>query len=314
MTEHLFIVNPAAGKTDRTTFVEKAAKAAKEEWKIDSKITVYRTSCAGDATRFLEEKLKKTAHPVRVYSCGGDGTLNECVKGVYSSGRKDVALGVVPTGSGNDYIRSFGIPESAFRSVRDMMQGEVHLVDLVRVTGEKGPEYVCVNVASAGFDAAVCRRMDSFRRVPLLGGSMAYKMALGRQFVSHLGHRFDVYADGKQVKTPGKDEYLFALVANGKYYGGGFHCSPKSTLTDGKLNLILIESIPRTQFIGLLGPYRKGEYFEKMGKRMVHKTVKTVEFRSPKPMDVNVDGEILSMKNPRFDILPAALPLILPIC
>jgi beta-galactosidase/beta-glucuronidase len=86
------------------------------------------------------------------------------------------------------------------------------------------------------------------------------------------------------------------------------------TLTDGKLNLILIESLPRTQFIGLLGPYRKGEYFEKMGKRMVHKTVKTVEFRSPKPMDVNVDGEILSMKNPRFDVIPAALPLILPIC
>ena len=314
MTEHLFIVNPAAGKSDRTAFVEKAAKTAKEEGKIDGKITVYRTACAGDATRFLEDKLKKTEHSVRVYSCGGDGTLNECVKGIYSSGRGDVALGVVPTGSGNDFIRSFGIPESAFRSVRDMMQGTVQPIDLVLVKGETGPEYVCVNVASAGFDAAVCRRMEGFRRVPLLGGSMAYKMALGRQFVSHLGHRFDVYGDGKRVKTPGKDEYLFAIVANGKYYGGGFHCSPKSSLSDGKLNLILIESIPRMQFFGLLGPYRKGEYFEKIGKRMVHKTAKIVEFRSPKPMDVNLDGEILSIKNPRFEVLPGALQLILPIC
>ena len=313
MTEHLFIVNPAAGKTDRTAFVEKAAKSARESGNADGEITVYRTACAGDATRFLEDKLKKTEHAVRVYSCGGDGTLNECVKGVYTSGKSDVALGVIPTGSGNDFVRSFGIPESSFRSVRDMMQGQVQPIDLIRVTGEKGPEYICVNVASAGFDAAVCRRMENFRRVPMLGGSMAYNMALARQFVSHLGHRFEVYGDGKRMRTPGKDEYLFALVANGKYYGGGFHCSPKSSLSDGKLNLILIEAIPRVQFLGLLGPYRKGEYFEKLGKRMLHKTVKTVEIRADKPLDMNLDGEILSIKNPRLSVLPSALNLILPI-
>ena len=62
--------------------------------------------------------------------------------------------------------------------------------------------------------------MQSFRRIPMMGGSVAYNMALVRQFVSHLGHKFDVYGDGKPMKTPSKDEYLFALVANGEYYGG----------------------------------------------------------------------------------------------
>ncbi len=313
MIHHLFVVNPAAGKTDRTEFIEKAAKAAEESGIAEGGITVYRTACAGDATRFLTDYLKKNSHPVRVYSCGGDGTLNETIQGIYSSGRTDVALGVIPTGSGNDFIRSFGIPESSFRSVRDMLQGNIQPIDLIKVTGETGAEYICVNVASAGFDAAVCRRMETFRRIPLLGGSMAYNMALARQFVSHLGHRFEVYGDGKLMKTPGKDEYLFALVANGKYYGGGFHCSPKSSLSDGKLNLILIESIPRIQFLGLLGPYRKGEYFEKIGKRMLHKTVKTVEIHADHPLDMNLDGEILSIKNPRLTVLPSALRLILPI-
>ena len=114
------------------------------------------------------------------------------------------------------------------------------------------------------------------------------------------------------MKTPGKDENLFALVANGRYYGGGYHCSPESSLSDGLLNLIMIEAIPRTQFPGLLGPYRKGEYFEKMASKMLHKTVKTVEFRADTPLDMNLDGEIISLKDPTLTVIHHAINLILP--
>lgn len=249
---------------------------------------------------------------MRVYACGGDGTLNEVVRGIYASGKQNVVLGVIPTGSGNDFIRSFSIPESSFRSVRHMMKGTVTPIDLIRVNDESGEEYVCINVASAGFDAAVCRRMQTFRRIPMMGGSVAYNMALVRQFVGHLGHKFQVFGDGKPMKTPNKDEYLFTVVANGRYYGGGYHCSPKSSLSDGLLNLVMIESIPRTQFPGLLGPYRKGEYFEKLKGRMLHKTVKTVEFRADKPLDMNLDGEIIALKNPILTVIHHAIGLILP--
>lgn len=312
MTHHLFIVNPAAGKADRSEAIEKAVNADKEQGLVEGKVSLYRTTGPGDATAYLTKFLQETEEDVRVYACGGDGTLNEVVRGIYASGKQNVVLGVIPTGSGNDFIRSFSIPESSFRSVRHMMKGTVTPIDLIRVNDESGEEYVCINVASAGFDAAVCRRMQTFRRIPLMGGSVAYNMALVRQFVGHLGHKFQVFGDGKPMKTPNKDEYLFTVVANGRYYGGGYHCSPKSSLSDGLLNLVMIESIPRTQFPGLLGPYRKGEYFEKLKGRMLHKTVKTVEFRADKPLDMNLDGEIIALKNPILTVIHHAIGLILP--
>lgn len=312
MTHHLFIVNPAAGKADRSEAIEKAVNADKEQGLVEGKVSLYRTTGPGDATAYLTKFLQETEEDVRVYACGGDGTLNEVVRGIYASGKQNVVLGVIPTGSGNDFIRSFSIPESSFRSVRHMMKGTVTPIDLIRVNDESGEEYVCINVASAGFDAAVCRRMQTFRRIPMMGGSVAYNMALVRQFVGHLGHKFQVFGDGKPMKTPNKDEYLFTVVANGRYYGGGYHCSPKSSLSDGLLNLVMIESIPRTQFPGLLGPYRKGEYFEKLKGRMLHKTVKTVEFRADKPLDMNLDGEIIALKNPVLTVIHHAIGLILP--
>ncbi len=312
MTHHLFIVNPAAGKADRTETIEKTVKSAIEQGEVDGKAILYRTTGPGDATAYLTKRLQEIEDDVRVYSCGGDGTLNEVVKGIYASGKENVALGVLPIGTGNDFIRSFSIPESSFRSVRHMLKGNATPIDLIRVNTEDGAEYVCINVASAGFDAAVCRKMKSFRRIPLLGGSAAYNMALVRQFMGHIGHKFEVFGDGKPMKTPNKNEYLFALVANGKYYGGGYHCSPESSPSDGLLNLIMIEAIPRTQFLGLLGPYRKGEYFEKLNGRMLHKTVKTVEFRADEPLDMNLDGEIIALKNPTFTVLHNAIGLILP--
>lgn len=312
MTHHLFIVNPAAGKADRSEAIEKAVNADREQGLVEGKVSLYRTTGPGDATAYLTKFLQETEEDVRVYACGGDGTLNEVVRGIYASGKQNVVLGVIPTGSGNDFVRSFSIPESSFRSVRHMMKGTVTPIDLIRVNDESGEEYVCINVASAGFDAAVCRRMQTFRRIPLMGGSVAYNMALVRQFVGHLGHKFQVFGDGKPMKTPNKDEYLFTVVANGRYYGGGYHCSPKSSLSDGLLDLVMIESIPRTQFPGLLGPYRKGEYFEKLKGRMLHKTVKTVEFRADKPLDMNLDGEIIALKNPTLTVIHHAIGLILP--
>lgn len=313
MTDHLFIVNPAAGKTDRTEFISKAARAVKTNGNVgDGDIVIYTTKAPGDAEAYVESQLRNAHKPVRVYACGGDGTVHEVVQGIHKSGNPNVAFGVVPTGSGNDFIRSFPIPESRFRSIRDMTRGQTVHCDLILVTDDPGEDRICVNVASAGFDAAVCRRMQSFRRVPLIGGSAAYNLSLVRQIVGHLGHRFTVLGDGEPIRTANKDEYLFALCANGKYYGGGYYCSPKSELNDGYLNLILIEAIPRRKFAGLLGPYRRGQYFEKMGNRMVHKRVRSMQILSEKEVDMNLDGEMISLKNPRLAVLPSVLQLILP--
>lgn len=308
MTDHLFLINPAAGKQDRTEKIAQAAAAVT----TDGNVTIYTTQSPGDGERYVCERLREAQAPIRVYACGGDGTLNEAAQGIYLSGNKNASLGFIPTGSGNDFLRSFRIPESRFRCVRDMMNGTTIPCDLILVTDDDGAERVCINIASAGFDAEVCRGKDSFRRLPLVSGGTAYKLSTARQLFRHLGHQFTVLADGEPVGAGLKDEYLFAIGANGQYYGGGFKASPESVIDDGFMNLILIETLSRAAFARLVGKYRKGTYFEKLGGRMVHRRVRSMQILSDDPLDMNLDGEIFSMRNPRLTILPSFLQFVLP--
>ncbi len=314
MTDHLFIVNPKAGKADRTERITQALRTvgAFDQGASGDNVTVYTTKSPGDATDAVCAQLRTAQKPTRVYACGGDGTLNEVVQGIYLSGNRNASLGVIPTGSGNDFLRSFSVPESRFRSLGDMMRGETVPCDLLVVTDDDGLERVCINIASTGFDAAVCRGQETFKRVPLLSGSAAYKLSLVRQFTKHLGHSFRVLADGKPIGAQLKDEYMFVLGANGNCYGGGFRASPESKTDDGVFELILIERLPRATLCRVLNDYRKGTYFDKLAKHMVRKRVTSMQILSEKPLDMNLDGEMLSMRNPRIAILPAFLQLILP--
>lgn len=312
MTDHLFLINPAAGKQDRTEWIAKAAEQAASAIPTDGNVTIYTTKSPGDGERYVCERLREAQTPVNVYACGGDGTLNEAAQGIYLSGNRNVSLGCIPTGSGNDFLRSFRIPESRFRCVRDMMAGKSVPCDLILVTDDNGAERVCVNIASVGFDAATCRGKDAFRRIPFINGSAAYGLSAARQLFHHLGYKFTVLADGEPVGTELKDEYLLALGANGQCYGGGFRASPESVTDDGLMNLILVETLPRAAFARLVNSYRKGDYFSRLGDRMVHRRVRSMQFLSEEPLDMNLDGEIFSMQNPHLTLLPSFLRFLLP--
>ena len=97
---HLFIINPAAGKR-RTT-----ARLEVELDKLSVPHEVVYTQAAGDARRFAEEAVQ-TGEPVRIYACGGDGTLNEVVNG--AAGHTHAAITNVPTGTGNDFLKGRNI-------------------------------------------------------------------------------------------------------------------------------------------------------------------------------------------------------------
>lgn len=312
MTDHIFIVNPAAGKADRTEPITNAVK----QLSVDGNVEVYTTVAKGDGARFVCERLQNAVNPVRLYACGGDGTFFGVLNGILKAGKlgsPDVSIGAIPTGSGNDFIKSFNIEASRFRSIRDMSEGETMPIDVIKITDASGESTVCANIASAGFDADVCRNMESLRRVPLVSGSNAYRLSVAKTMLSKLGHKFTVLGDGKKVGENLKtDEYLFVLAANGLYYGGGYKPSPESVLNDGLLNLVLIEKVSRLDFPKFIGGYRKGEYFDKMEGRMVHTPVKNMQILCGSPIDMNLDGEVLAFKDPYIEIVPHGMNFILP--
>ena len=295
---HLFIINPAAGSRDRTESYTKNIRKVCDARGLPYRIEV--SGAPGECCRIAREAAQ-TGEEYRIYACGGDGTLNEVVAGV--AGFDNASVTCYRGGSGNDFIKLFSDPD-AFLDLERLLDCEEATFDLMRCNDD-----ICLNICSVGLDARIGTDVSNYKRLPLLSGFRAYAISTVINVIRGISEHYVVEIDGERIDG----EQTMICACNGQYYGGGFHCSPKSSLSDGKLNLILIEAIPRVQFLGLLGPYRKGEYFEKLGKRMLHKTVKTVEIRADKPLDMNLDGEILSIKNPCLTVIPSALNLILPI-
>lgn len=310
MTDHVFIVNPIAGKTDRTEVISNMVK----QISVTGNTEVYTTTASRDAVRFVCERVKSASHPVRFYACGGDGTFYDTLNGLNQAKRMDIPIGIIPTGSGNDFIKSFpSIGISRFRSIKDMAAGEPVPVDYIRITDSAGNVTVCSNIASAGFDADVCKTMEKLRDLPLIGGRSAiYRLSTAKTLALPLGHKFTVFADGKEVGQDLKDEYLLMLAANGVYYGGGYKASPESDIHDGLLNLILIEKMGRVDFARIVGDYFRGEYFDRLKGRMLHTFTHTIQIRSEKPVVMNLDGEVVTVRNPFIEIVPDGMNFILP--
>ncbi len=306
---HLFILNPASGRTDITEKLQKIIKSLDLSDPYDIFVTDGVRAAEKECRRYLREHKRDF---VRIYSCGGDGTLSEVANGVYRSGSKNCAIGIVPTGSGNDFIRSFDIPAERFRDLKLLTKGEYIDVDLLLARDTKGRKRVSLNIISVGFDAAVAKGQQKYKKLPLVNGSAAYNMSLAECIFTKMKNYFTVLVDGQPIGKPGKGPYLFTIAANGKFYGGGFKAAPFSDLRDGLIDFIRIDTVPKPKFIALVGKFRKGEYIHEYKEFVEYSQCQKMQIISEAPIDLNLDGEIHPMRNPIIEVLPRAINLILP--
>lgn len=306
---HLFILNPAAGRKDITAKLKKYIESLVMSDKYDIFITDSCGSAEAEAERYLSEDQDDFT---KIYACGGDGTLSEVANGIYKSKNENCALGIVPVGSGNDFVRSLDIPAESFRNIKNLVNGEIKPIDLLLARDNTGKERVSMNIISAGFDAAVAKGQQNFKKLPLVNGSMAYNLSLVKCLFSNLKNYFTVLADGEAFGKSGNGPYLFAIAANGKYYGGGFKASPYSDLCDGLLDLIRIDTVSRPRFIQLVSKFREGKHIDDYKDIVTYTQCRKMQIVSDKDVDLNLDGEIHPMRNPIVEIIPNALKLLLP--
>lgn len=297
---HLFIINTLAGNKDYTENLVKQI----ENSDVSKYAEIALTDNLEESTKLIRKRAAETDGLLRVYSCGGDGTLNGVVNASY--GLDNVAIGVIPTGTGNDFIKSFdNFTKNDFLNVKKMTTGEIKGADLLFVNGK-----ICVNIATLGFDAAVSYEMNNKFR--FLGGSTAYNASLIYCLVAQTKHYFKLFADGEEIKTA-NDEYLLTAMANGKYYGGGFKVAPYADTTDGYIDLVWIPKISRTTFLKLVGDFKKGLHINNPKIPIVgYKRCKKINIQCDTPINTNLDGEIIPMKNPEIILKHNAIKIILP--
>ncbi|MGN0452951.1 MAG: diacylglycerol/lipid kinase family protein [Ruminococcus sp.] len=302
---HIFIINPVAGKVNRTEEIKsKIAQLGLAE----NEVEILITEGVGEAQRLARSLAHSSDGELRIYACGGDGTANEVMSGIV--GCDNCSMGVIPIGSGNDFIRSVkGCKREDFLDLKKMIKGKARKIDLI----ECGGRYA-MNIFSVGFDCAVANNVQRFKKLPLVSGSLAYKISIIYCLFTKRKHRLRVWLDGKRL---GFADYnrttLLAIGGNGSFYGGGIKAAPLAVLDDGLLDFVHIETVSALKFISLLGKYIRGEHINNPKLPFVYfKRGRTVRFEAEKPLAVNFDGEILEMENPEIRIIPGALNIIEP--
>lgn len=292
---HVFIVNPKAGKgRDAKRLVAEIVAYFKAH---GGRYKIVNTQKEGDATA-LARQICAENDQVNVYACGGDGTTYEVLNGII--GCNNVNLGIIPCGSGNDFVKYFADP-AAFLDLENLLHGEIVPLDVIRM-GDR----VAVNSCSVGMDAMVADHVRYFKKLPI-SASLAYKLSCVYTAFKKFRNDLEITIDSHKF---GKIPCLFAVCANAPFYGGGFCCAPTACPGDGKLEYSIIECRSKLQMIKILGRYRKGTHITLENCR--YGNCSRMEISSSRPMVINMDGEIFYNSHAKFELVKGAVRFILP--
>ena len=287
-----FIINPVAGKQDACKELVPAIRQASKACGIAKEDLYIQLTNRPSHAHYLAIEAAKAAEEAGeelfLYAAGGDGTFNEVLTGAMPY--KNVAVGLLPYGSGNDFLRSFGVREE-FCDLEDQLRGGVKEIDMIQT--QRG---FAAAICSAGLDAKVAYGIPKFRRIPFCGGEMAYKLSIIQVLMGKKSTNLHINIDGKEFDR----DCLLVAVCNGHSYGGGFLAAPESRLDDGILDVMIVKSIPLLKIAKVLPIYQAGKHF-KDGKIVPElqdiieyfpaRSVKISPVDSKQYMIVNVDGE-----------------------
>ena len=250
---YLFLLNPTAGKRDCTAELAPAIQAAAQRAGIPpEKRKVVVTQYAGHARELAAEAAhtaQADGEPVRIWTAGGDGTFMEAMTGV--QGFANAAVGCLPYGSGNDFLRTYGTREEFTDLDAQLAGGEV-TIDLLETSLG-----LSATICAAGLDAQVAYGIPKFRRIPLCGGEVSYLLSIMEQLCGHIGRRVTFTIDDEELTV----DCLMCAICNGRAYGGGFLAAPEADPADGWLDVMIVRRVGRLTIAKLLGMYKSGRHF-----------------------------------------------------
>lgn len=291
---HIFILNPVAGKSKTLKLIPDIHDyfcGRNEEYVIET------TEYPGHATEIAARY--SSGEDCRIYSVGGDGTLNEVLNGMAGSGS---SLAAIPGGSGNDFIKSVS-PASHFKNmIKSVVEGEERLIDLAKVNDK-----YFVNITSLGFDAQVVYKTLNYKKIPLISGKMAYMLGIFTSIMKCESHDMQIVIDGKPQKT----KTLLIAIGNGKYYGGGMLALPDADINDGLLEICLVEEMKRLRILHLFPRYMKGLHKSIPGVHFFR--AKSVEIIPARSVPMNLDGEVSMADKAVFSIIKDGLKFVVPV-
>lgn len=298
---HVFVINPQAGGHDRSHQINEQLK------KLALETEVYITQGPRDATHYVADRCNHSdGEELRFYACGGDGTLNEVVSGIMSSeaGVRNAEVGCYPCGSGNDFIKYW--PEADFTNLEALVAGTSTSVDVMKF----GDRY-SLNTLNFGFEAAVCRAMSEVRRLPILGGRMAYTTGILKSLATGRRNHCHVEVDGELWY---EGDLLLLSLANGQYTGGGYHCAPQALVDDGLIEVLSVKPMSIPTFARLIKYYENGELLDRpeLKKVVSYRRGQRVTIEVGRLSFVATDGELVEGQRFEIEMQHKAIRFVVP--
>ena len=277
--KHVFIINPKAGKRDQTARIYGMADRLRDVHSLDC--TCMLTDRPGGAEA-MARKLAETGEELRLYACGGDGTIHEVANGI--AGFSNAAMTAIPTGTGNDFLKNFGPDAAKFTDAENLWDGDVFPLDLIDCNGR-----LCLTIACNGIDARVADSVHQYSGSPLLNGRGSYLCSVAVNFLFRpIGRRWTVSLGGTELE----DDFALVSMCNGRYYGGGSMPVPEARMDDGVLHTVLLRNVSKATFARLFGAYSAGKYRELPADLIQVSTAKKVRIRAEDEDIVTcLDGE-----------------------
>jgi len=290
-------INPTAGRGragKRQQGIRELFAAA------DVALRIHQSEAVGD----MEERVRRFVDEGgrRLVVVGGDGSVHESVNGIMRADG-NAALGVIPSGTGNDFAKACEIPLDwalATRQITTRIREDQALrhIDV----GVMNDRYFA-NGAGIGLDAKVTQIARSYRW-PI--GDFVYLFAIFAAMRDGIATpEFRIVADGETREGP----VTLASVANGAWIGGMFHIAPSASNNDGSLDLVIADPVTRRRVLGLLPKLMNGTHLGE--KEVSHVHVRDVSIESSEPVPSHLDGEVQPMQTAfEISILPRALALL----
>jgi diacylglycerol kinase (ATP) len=295
-TLHLFL-NPTAG---RGRALRRQSRIVELLSPAGLGIEFHASRSPGD----LEEQVRKQVDngATRIVVAGGDGSIHEAVNGLLASEQR-AALGVIPTGTGNDFAKACDIPldwEHATRLLADRIAAreKPRKID----AGQFNDRYFA-NGAGIGFDAKVTRIAQSIR-LPI--GDLVYLLAIFRTMADGIASpKLRISADDYVWDGP----LTLATISNGSWVGGMFHIAPGADNADNVLELLIAKPVTRRRILSLLPKLMSGEHLKET--EIIHRPVTRLTIKSELPIASHLDGEVQPLQTDfEVRVLPGALNLL----
>lgn len=281
--KHVFIINTQSDRRKQERLKQEILVNFSQE-----EVIIAYTRYKGHAG-ILARQYAQAKETMRIYACGGDGTLHEVLNGILDF--PHIQLGVIPIGTGNDFIKAFPtLSQEDFLDLNNYKNAHCIQIDCIMIDDQAS-----INTVSAGLDVHVTYHVDKFKHLPFLNGSLPYYFGLLVSMANKIYETFTLRIDENQPIT---DEYLFVVIGNGRCYGGGYRPTPNAKIDDGWLDYSLIRKVSRRKILMLSKKYKKGSHTEY--KDLVQSgRLKCMKIHTKgQPIRLNLDGELYEARDP----------------